>query len=211
MTLTCSTRLSKLLISSLLLPTLAFADDPLGIYMGGGVGPARSPGTIVSPIAAPAAEFSGGTTGWEAVLGMHPLPGIGAEASYFDFGSATSNVGSFSVLGGFIGTATAHPRAAALFAVGYLPIPVPQLDVFLKAGAAELRTEAHANLTYSCVALTCQFPPYDGTSNSTRFAYGAGAQYRIPGTAVAAGVEYQRISAPAGDPSLLLLRLVYGF
>ena len=78
--------------------------------------------------------------------------GVSQVRGDLDFGSVndTTNIAATTSLGGVNETATTHPRAAAIFGVAYLPIPLPYLDVFAKAGVAELKSSVHANATVSC-------------------------------------------------------------
>jgi opacity protein-like surface antigen len=197
----------------------ACAVDPLGFYMGAGVGQShvRSDLNLSAFGPLPSRGFSteGTKTGWKAILGIRPLSIIGAEAEFIDFGSVS---GSASIpptvsTGGLNATVSSHPKAAAVFAMGYLPIPLPALDVFAKAGAARLKSSVNATGQATCpVSVPTCFPifvpPYSASGSSTRFAYGAGLQVKVAGLAVRA--EYERISAGGGDPDLLSLALTWG-
>jgi opacity protein-like surface antigen len=158
---------------------------------------------------------TGTKTGWKAILGVRPLSIIGAEAEYLDFGSASASGGIPATVtsGGLNATLTAHRKAAALFAMGYLPIPLPYLDIFAKAGVARLKSSVSASAQAICpIGLNCIqiiIPPYSASSSDTRFAYSAGVQVKVAGLAVR--VEYERISASGGDPDLLSLALTWGF
>ena len=197
----------------------ACAVDPLGFYMGAGVGQShvRSDLNLSAFGPLPSRGFSteGTKTGWKAILGIRPLSIIGAEAEYIDFGSASGSASIPATVstGGLNATVSSHPKAAALFAMGYLPIPLPYLDVFAKAGAARLRSSLNANAQVTCpISVLACFPifvpPYSASGSSTRFAYGAGLQVKVAGLAVRA--EYERISAGGGDPDLLSLALTWG-
>src|SRR5437879_8457902 len=112
-------------------------------------------------------------------------------------------------MGGLNATATSHPKAPAVFATGYLPIPLPYLDIFAKAGVAELKSSLNASAQATCpINLPCipiLIPPYSASSSDTRFAYGAGVQVKLASLAVRA--EYERIHSSSGDPDLLSLAL----
>jgi opacity protein-like surface antigen len=164
--------------------------------------------------------FSGGfgtegtKTGWKAILGLRPLSVIGAEAEYLDFGNASgsASIPATALSEGINATVSSHPKAAAVFAMGYLPIPLPFLDIFAKAGAARLKSSVNANAKVTCpTSLNCiqaVVPPYSASGSSTRFAYGAGLQVKVAGLAVRA--EYERISANGGgDADLLSLALTW--
>lgn len=175
----------------------ASADEPLGLYVGAGVGES----TIRSddPGYGLPGYYNDHETAWKGVVGIHPwlLP-IGAEAEYIDFGQPghhyayddPAHYGEDS-----------HPRAPALFAVGYLPIPIPFVELFAKAGVAHLKLTENYVTTRQCTGTVCtsinNFDRHD--VSNTKLAYGAGVQSRLPlGFEVRA--EYERISSSYGDP-----------
>ena len=201
--------------------------DPFGIYLGGAAGQSQLRadldslncgfGSCSGPI--PPARFSRHATGWDALLGIRPLPFLGAEAEYVDFGSSGTtnvfvNINRSANIPGIAGSGTTHPTAAALFAVGYLPVPLPYLSVYAKAGVAKLRSR----IEFSGVYGVCSGPPVcdpagslHGADNgtATRPAYGAGLQVKLGSLALR--TEYQRISAHTGDPALLSLGALWMF
>jgi len=196
----------------------ASAADPLGFYLGAGVGQAHVRSELdagaLSPIFSGALSTQGTKTGWKAIVGIRPLSIIGAEAEYLDFGSATgsASIPATVTSGGLNATLTAHPKAAALFAMGYLPIPLPHLDVFAKAGAARLKSSVNASAQATCpIGVACLIPifipPYSASSSDTNFAYGAGVQVKLASLAVRA--EYERMHSSSGDPDLLSLALTW--
>jgi opacity protein-like surface antigen len=142
--------------------------------------------------------------GWTASLGIRPLPYFGAELQYFDFGhpSATNSIDRIDV----------RARSPALFAVGYLPLPVPHLDLYAKAGVARVHVSATSRLregVYCLVASTeCSNQHADVTN--TRLGWGAGALLRVS-SSLALRAEYARFSVPVGNPDLLSLSLTWAF
>ena len=191
----------------------AYAADPLGFYVGAGIAHSQVRNDVQFVGASGSVGLSGGATGWKAILGIRPLSVIGAEAEYLDFGSATgsASIPATVTSGGLNATLTAHQKAAALFAMGYLPIPLPHLDVSAKAGAARLKSSVNASAQATCpISLPCipiLIPPYSASSSDTRFAYGAGVQVKLASLAVRA--EYERIHSSSGDPDLLSLALTW--
>jgi len=196
----------------------ASAADPLGFYMGAGVGHSqvRNDVQFVGASGAPilgSLGLSEGATGWKAIVDIRPLSMIGAEVEYLDFGSASgsANIPATVTMGGLNATATSHPKAPAVFATGYLPIPLPYLDIFAKAGVAELKSGVNASAQATCpIGLPCIqviIPPYSTSSSDMRFAYGAGVQVKLASLAVRA--EYERIHVSSGDPDLLSLALTW--
>jgi opacity protein-like surface antigen len=169
----------------------ACAVDPLGFYMGAGVGRSHVRSDLNFSAFGP--PFPGGfsTVGTKGSASIPPTVSTG----------------------GLNATVSSHPKAAAVFAMGYLPIPLPALDVFAKAGAARLKSSVNATGQATCpISVPTCFPifvpPYSASGSSTRFAYGAGLQVKVAGLAVRA--EYERISAGGGDPDLLSLALTWG-
>ena len=191
----------------------AYAADPLGFYVGAGIAHSQVRNDVQFVGASGSVGLSGGATGWKAILGIRPLSVIGAEAEYLDFGSASgsANIPATVTTGGLNATGNSHPKAPAVFAMGYLPIPLPYLDIFAKAGVAELKSSLNASAQATCpINLPCipiLIPPYSASSSDTRFAYGAGVQVKLASLAVRA--EYERIHSSRGDPALLSLALTW--
>ncbi len=186
----------------------ARADDPLGFYVGGGVGES----TIRSddPAYGYPAYFDDHQTAWKAIIGIHPdlLP-VGAELEYIDFGQPDHHrdydVDEYGL--------DSHPHGPVLFAVGYLPIPIPYVDFFGKLGVARL-TLTESTLAADTCAQGPGCPPYIVTSRQnvtdTRVAYGAGVESKLPwGFSVRA--EYERISSSHGDPDAFTVSAVWRF
>jgi hypothetical protein len=204
-----------------LAPQISGAVDALGFYVGGAVGQSELRGDLHSfncgPCSGiPSLSFARHATGWEVMAGIRPLPFLGAEAAYIDFGSSgitSVAINSTATFPGIAVSGTTHPTATALFAVGYLPLPLPYLDVFAKVGVAELRSNINfTGILGYCVPGVCD--PITGVQSShngtnTRPAYGAGLQMKLGSFAVRAA--YDRISVNTGDPSLLSLGLSWGF
>ena len=199
--------------------------DPLGFYIGAGVGHSQvrndlNFGDFGTSLSGPY-SINDSATGWKLMAGVRPLSFLGAELAYVDFGSVSraASIPATPTQIGINATATSHPRAAELFAVGYLPIPLPYLDVFGKAGVAQLKSDVRATpqLTCQLSGPACSgatpFPvivnPYSASGSSAHLAYGAGAQLKFKGFIVRA--EYERISAGSGNVDLLSLGVTFGF
>ena len=193
----------------------ALAADPLGFYIGAGVGHSQVRNDFdFSDVGIPV-SINGSATGWKLMAGVRPLSILGAEVAYIDFGSINRAVSipATPTQGGLNATATSHPKAAALLAVGYLPIPLPYLDLFAKVGVAQLKSDVSATGQATCpLNLPCLpvvVPPYSASGKSTHLTYGAGAQLKF--TSLAVRGEYERISASSGDVDLLSLSVTFGF
>ncbi len=192
---------------------------PLGFYIGAGFGHSKvcahlDFGDLGVGYPGPY-SVSGGDRGWKVMVGIRPLSFLGAELAYIDFGSVTGVASTPSVpdRGGVSVTTRSHPKAAAFYAVGYLPIPIPHLDVFVKAGVARLKSDVRATGQVTCglilVCRTTPVPLYSANRRSTKPAYGLGAQLKFENLAVRA--EYERIAAGSDGADLLSLGVTYGF
>jgi opacity protein-like surface antigen len=186
----------------------AFADNPLGFYVGAGVGESQIRSDD-SRYGFPG-YYNDYQFAWQGIVGIRPIRVIGLEAEYIDFGQPYRHNGfyDFNVSG-----SDSHPKAPALFAVGYLPLPFPFIDVFAKAGAARLSTNITDFVQQPCVAGgPCPyFVPTDRHQvTNTRFAYGAGVQSKFPFGMILRG-EYQRISSQFGDPDALMVSALWQF
>ncbi len=175
--------------------TAASADDTLHLYLGGALGQAN---TKVDQF-----SFNENHLGWKALVGLRPFKVFGAELEYVDFGHpGAANSSALT---------DAHARASALSALLFLPLPVPDLDVYAKAGFSRIRTDVNGVQpgvgTCTVGSPGCALFAFNRTD--TRIAYGAGAQFHISSLALRA--EYQRFSESIGDASFLSLGLTWSF
>ena len=198
------TLLATVVLAVFAAPAVA-ADDivaPLGLYLGGSVG--RANVRVNHHTAGDLFDLNDDDLGWKAMLGVRPVAPLGAEFEYIDFGHPVHTIDA-------VRTDT-RARGVGLFAVGYLPIPV--IDVFGKAGVARLQTIARgvaqtvqpSGEVCNNSSLACLF---DNNHTDTRFAYGGGVQFKLGRFGLR--MEYERISANGGDPSLLSLGGIYTF
>lgn len=167
--------------------------DPLGLYVGAGLGEAQ--------VKVDAAGFDEHHAGWKVLVGLRPIQLLGAELEYVDFGHPSASP--------FNTPADVKVRASALSALLYLPLPVPDLDVYAKAGYSRLQTTGTAA---SCtptaqLPLPCGLFRFDRTD--TRLEFGAGAQVHVSSFAIRG--EYQRFRSDFGDPTLWSLALTWTF
>jgi hypothetical protein len=187
--------------------TAALADNPVGFYLGAGAGYS----TIRSddPAYGLPGYYNDHQTAWKVIAGVRPIPLIGVEGEYIDFGQPDTHHDHFDT--NYYGT-DSHPRAGMLFAVGYLPLPVPFFDVFGKAGVARLQTDVTTVVTTCAPPLTCvpqTTTSYRHNETDNRFAYGVGLQSKAWGVAFRA--EYERISSQFGDPDALTVSATWTF
>jgi hypothetical protein len=178
----------------------AMADDgplslynPLGVYVGAGLGSATLNDAQVDQFNY-FNHYDGHQLGWEALVGIRPIPFLGAEAEYIDFGSTRLGYGPTYYSGGsmqqFQGGDT-HDRAAAIFAVGYLPVPIPWVEPFGKLGFGQI----WQHNSFGGIYQGAQAYGSD-TTHPSGAAYGGGVQFHFQQLAVRA--QYERIS---GDRS----------
>ena len=185
----------------------AFADNPLGLYVGAGIGDSqiRSDDSIYGL----PGYYNDNQFAWQGLIGIRPIRWVGVEATYIDFGQPDRH----SIYDVNVSGRDSHPTAPALFAVGYLPLPLPFIDVFAKAGAARLATNVTDFVQQPCVAGgPCPyFVPTDRHQvTDTRLAYGAGVQSKLPFGLIVRG-EYERISSQFGDPSAFMASAIWQF
>lgn len=203
------TLLAILAVGSCAVSSAALADDPAGFYLGGGLG--FSTVRSDDPGYGLPGYFNDTEYAWKVMAGVRPIPVVGAEFEYIDFGQPGSHIGPNEV--NYYGT-DSHPRATALFGVGYLPLPVPFFDIFGKAGVARLQTDVNVYTPPVCPAgsppscsTTGTFSRQQETNN--KFAYGVGVQSKFWGASFRA--EYERISSSYGDPDALTVSATWTF
>ncbi|HUO95247.1 MAG TPA: hypothetical protein VMT92_03365 [Steroidobacteraceae bacterium] len=63
---------------ALVFASLPAASDPLGLYIGAGAGQAQVKADVIS--------FDRHHAGWKVLAGLRPVPIVGAEPEYVDFG-----------------------------------------------------------------------------------------------------------------------------
>ena len=161
-----------LLLTALALAAGAARADNGFFYVGAGVSKDK-----LSNIAPSGGLSDLDNTSWKVLAGLRVLSVFGFEADYLNLGSQTSsfvNVSSHSEAKAFTG-----------YAVGYLLIPVPFLDVYGKAGLARWKLSGSAGTPGSIFAFS---------DSGTEFAWGAGAQANFGN--IGARLEYERFSIP---------------
>jgi Outer membrane protein beta-barrel domain len=203
---TSGTLAAILMVAACAASTTAMADDPLGFYLGAGLGYS----TVRSDDSAYGLPgyYNDHETAWKVIAGVRPISIVGAELEYIDFGHPSaaydpnnSNANGFD----------SHPRAGVLFGVGYLPLPIPLIDIYGKAGVARLQTDVTTTTSNCPSAANCLVPPTYTRHNETnnRFAYGVGVQSKVWGVAFRA--EYERIDSQYGDPDALTVSATWTF
>jgi hypothetical protein len=179
----------------------AWAVDPLGFYVGAGVGESTLQSQAAEPI-----QIYERPTGWKVFAGWRPVQMFGAELEYANLGSRNS-----TYLGTEVNSVHASGSAITAFAVGYLPQPLPYLDFYGKIGLGRLRTNNTDFYGPNCGQGVCPlFVGFvGGDTTRTEFAYAAGMQLKFGAPAVR--LEYQGFTTSGGDQSLLSLDLAWNF
>jgi opacity protein-like surface antigen len=191
--------------------------NPLGLYVGAGVGRATINQTQFDEFSDSFHHDDGQPLGWNAVIGVRPIPFLGAEAEYIDFGNSRLRPGFPYSVGAttqqFLG-GEAHDQAAGVFAVGYLPVPIPWLEPFAKLGWAQIWEHGHND---SITTVDGSVFDQATASESTRpsgAAYGGGVQFHFSQLAIRA--QYERISGSRSfgewnNPALLSVGVNWTF
>jgi opacity protein-like surface antigen len=192
--------------------TAVFADNPLDVYVGGSVGEAHlRTGDTSSPFSPYIVPFDARNTGWKAFVGVRPISQLAIEVSYTDFGKAFGPGPPDLIVSYY--DATSKQNAISAFAIGYLPLPVPFLDLYAKLGLADLHTDRQVTWApYDCPAgepSICSPHTFSDNRWNTDLTYGAGVQAKFGPFAVRA--EYERINAHGGNPDLLSIGASWTF
>lgn len=187
--------------------------NPLGVYAGVGLGM-----STIRQDAEPSngeLDLSRSSVGEDVFLGIRPLPYLGAEIGYVDFGSA-HRYESTPELEPTNAESRFHESADApvAFAVGYVPLQ-PWWDLYVKAGGAYLH-KSWDSLTQpictDCLGMSSGYYQ-SGSDSNWDFAYGVGTQINYG--PVAWRLEYQRVNATgnqsSGDPDLLSVGVSWTF
>lgn len=188
----------------------AHSADLLGLYVGGAVG--RSDLHMDHSLTATTNDVHEHDTGWKALIGIRPLPLVGAELEYADFGNPHffQRPPEATVLPPFPPgtTGTLHSKAESLLGLLYAPIPYRFLDVFTKLGVARLHNDVDAQiLGLFCPAAARNCALVTTRSSTTELVFGAGVQLKLAKWALRG--EYERISSDTGSPDMLSIGLTW--
>jgi hypothetical protein len=174
-------------------PRAARADEVFLVYLGGAFGQ--------SQIKVNSLDTRGHDTAWKILAGVRAVDFLGAEAAYVDLGRPRSSSAS--------GQVSSQASGPVVFGVAYLPLPVPYLDLYAKAGVANI--QQRATVTLSSGANACA--PGIGCAGLNRteseFAWGGGAQLKAG--AVAIRLEYEQFRASGGDLGLGSVAFLWNF
>lgn len=121
-------------------------------------------------------------TAWKLFAGARFASVFGAELNYIDFGKATSE------------EAEAAYKGFAGYGLFYLPLPLPVLDIYAKAGLARIDVNVDAG---------------DMDTENTKFAYGLGVQLKLGSWAIRG--EWERFKVEDSKPSLISVGISKSF
>ena len=187
----------------------ARAADALGAYIGAAIGEGWVKTSDRFFSAPSPGAFSKNHSAYKLMAGVRPISLLGAEIAYVDLGhphQALSNVN-------LVSSADVKMKGAAAFGILYLPVPV--VDLYLKAGLSRLQTSAYATEIRPGAALCainvpdCARSTSHGSATDTHFAAGAGAQFKLGSWAVRA--EYERFDAAGNNPGLATVGVTWTF
>ena len=128
-----------LMLAALSDPASAGSPD---LYIGGSVGQGQVNATSGGEVPAPTDHFSEDKVAFKLIAGVRLLSLIGAEVEYVDFWPPNRSLGA--------APADVAMKGPAAFAVLYLPVPI--VDVFVKAGGARMQTTINGIAYEACPA-----------------------------------------------------------
>jgi hypothetical protein len=119
-------------------------------------------------------------TSWKALVGFRPISFVAVEADYMDLGSQSSV---------FFQGRNAHSdaKAFAAYGVGFLPVPIPYFDLFVKAGVSRWTLDGNTSDANGV-------PLFSFSNRGTSFAWGAGGQVHFG--KIGARLEYENFNIP---------------
>lgn len=211
--------LSLVACLSAIVPQARASTNLLGGYFGASYGHAKldaSDTNLLASTGGPSlGRFDLSDSAYQITAGIRGLEFLGAEVDYFDLGSGRA-APSLSSLDYNLTSAHLAQKGEAAFAVFYLPVPI--IDLYVKAGVARLTTDLSASTSGPlcppgaiCPVPPVPGPPPSGSSDTTNtgLAAGAGVQWKLGDWAVRG--EYERFSALGEHPSLISIGMMWSF
>ena len=194
----------------------ARATNLLNVYLGAAYVRAhlQAQGSDLLPFSgsSPLAPFRRSDSGFQLTAGVRGLELFGVEVDYFDLGGgpvSRVDLGTSTALGAHL-----SQTGEAAFALFYLPIPEPFIDVYVKAGVSRITSDLHGTLTaQGCTSggtcATTSTSPFALNYTNTGFAAGAGVQWNVGSWGVRA--EYDRLTALGAHPDLISIGVIRTF
>lgn len=209
---------AALILGSLGAVTIAQA-DPLDLYLGASFGQAHIRAQLdgLSGASGPLGSlgsFDSTKSAFQAMLGIRLISFLGAEVDYIDLGQQSvrgPGQGVPGEPGAFVSAEQVSQKGEAAFGMLYLPVPV--IDVYVKAGVSRITTDMNATIDDIAVGTcevsnpNCNLSHVSHSSSDVGFAYGAGLQWKLGQWAVRG--EYERFDAAGANPSLLSIGMTY--
>lgn len=209
---------AALVLGSLTAVTAAQA-GPLDLYLGAafGQGHIRAQLNGLSGPAGPVGSLGGfdsTKSAYQAMLGIRLLSFLGAEVDYIDLRQQSVRGPGLPVPGEpgvNVLAEQVSQKGEAAFGMLYLPVPV--IDVYLKAGVSRMTTDMNATTNAAGVGTcqigdpNCSLSYLSRSSSDVGFAYGAGVQWKLGQWAVRG--EYERFDAAGANPSLLSVGMTF--
>ncbi len=107
------------------------------LYFGGGIDHTTVHNILSSPPCGNLCDsFHYDATSWQVIAGWRPLAAFAVEANYMDLGSGATHLSH--------GTAHFDADAVDLDAVGFVQLPIRQLEIYGKAGVAHWEVKGHS-------------------------------------------------------------------
>ena len=198
---------AALLLGSFGVVTAARA-DPLDLYLGAAFGQAHIRAQL-NGLSGPSGplgslgDFDSTKSAYQAMLGIRLLSFFGAEVDYMDLGRQSIRGPGQPVPGqpgSYVSAEQVSQQGEAAFGMLYLPVPI--IDVYLKAGLSRITTDMSASINFPAGTSYASH-----SSSDVGFAYGAGVQWKLGEWAVRG--EYERFDAAGANPSLLMIGMTY--
>ena len=183
----------RLIFGGILLAGCALANADTGVYVGAGVTQTRINNVGGDFGTNNLDDFRIHDNNWKIIAGARFLSIIGAEVNYINLGKENR----------FSGNDQFHGDAKAWtgYLLGYVPLPVPFLDIYGKVGYARTTLDTRLETPSDFIRI------HDSSNN---FAYGGGVQVKFG--SIAARLEYERFDVRHTDGvKLLTLGATYMF
>ena len=200
-----------------LVPQARAATNVFNMYVGAAYARSNLRARDSSPIpfigSGPLNSFDRSDSGYQFSLGARGLELLGAEVDYFDLGSGIVSNAYGAPAVGTVSGASLSQKGEAAFGVLYLPVPI--IDIYVKAGVDRISSDLGARFTPQgiCTAVgtvgTCPSESLALHKTTSGLALGAGAQWQFGNWGLRA--EYERFTAYGGHPDLVSLGVVWTF
>ena len=188
-----------MLVTALALGASAAQADNGLFYLGAGISHDKLSGFTNSGVSFPDIDSN---TSWKVFAAIRPISLFAVEADYLNLGSQTGpRICGFCCMAACSYIARSDAHAFAGYALGFLPIPLPVLDVYGKAGFARWK------LNRSASGLGAGPPFLAFSDRGTAFAWGFGAQAHIG--KIGGRLEYESFNIPNTDRARVISLAVF--